>query len=358
MSTVAILGAGNGAHAMAGHLGMRGFAVRLYNRFEEEIAPMQERGGVEVEGAVQGFGPVELVSTDIAPVLDGAEVIMVVVPAFVHRFMAETCAPYLQDGQVIVLNPGRTGGAMEFRKVLEEKGCRARVYVAEAQTLIYACRISGPARVRIAGIKQRVPLAALPATDTPYVLEKVTSLYPQFVPAANVLETSLDNIGAIFHPAATILNANRIEAGEDFEFYRGMTPSVTRVMEAVDKERLAVCRAFGVEALSAANWLVSAYEGVTGRNLYECIQSNKAYAGIKAPKTLKVRYLTEDVPTGLVPIVSLAKVAGLSAPISESLINIAGALLGVDFWETGRTPARLGIEGMTVEEIIRYVEGR
>jgi len=246
---------------------------------------------------------------------------------------------------------------MEFRKVLEEKGCKARVYVAEAQTLVYACRISGPARVRITGIKQRVPLAALPATDTPYVLEKVTPLYPQFVPAANVLETSLDNIGAVFHPATTVLNANRIEAGEDFEFYRGMTPSVTRVMEVIDSERLAVCQAFGVRVQSAADWLASAYDGITGQTLYERIQSNRAYAGIKAPKSLRVRYLTEDVPTGLVPIVSLAKLAGLSAPVSESIINIAGALLDVDFWQTGRTPARLGIEGMTVEKIIRYVNG-
>ncbi|HID87154.1 MAG TPA: NADP transhydrogenase subunit alpha, partial [Anaerolineae bacterium] len=54
---VAILGAGNGAHAMAGHLGMKGFPIRLYNKFEEEIVAMRERGGVTMEGAVEGFGP-------------------------------------------------------------------------------------------------------------------------------------------------------------------------------------------------------------------------------------------------------------------------------------------------------------
>jgi len=316
---------------------------------------MRERGGVEVEGAVTGFGPLQMVTTDIAAVIRDVDVIMVVVPAFVHRFMAEICAPHLQDGQVIVLNPGRTGGALEFRRALREKGCRARVYVAEAQTLVYACRISGPARVRIMGIKKQVPLAALPAVDTKHVMEVLGALYPQFTPATNVLETSLDNIGAVFHPATTVLNANRIEAGEDFEFYRGMTPAVTQVMEAVDRERLAVGRAFGVHLLSAAEWLPSAYQGITGETLYERIQSNHAYAGIKAPRSLRVRYLIEDVPTGLVPIVSLARLAGLEAPVSEAITNIAGALLGTDFWQTGRTLARLGLEGMSIQEIIQYV---
>ena len=169
-SKVAILGAGNGAHAMAGHLALKGFTVRLYNKFEEEIVHMREQGGVTVEGAVEGFGRLELVTTDIASVLDGACAIMVVVPAFVHHFMAEVCAPHLQDGQVVILNPGRTGGTLEFANVLREKGVTAQVKVAEAQTLIYACRISGPARVMIHGIKKRVPLATLPATDTPAVV--------------------------------------------------------------------------------------------------------------------------------------------------------------------------------------------
>ena len=105
---VAILGAGNGAHAMAGHLSMQGAPVRLYNRFEEEIVAMREQGGVTVEGAVEGFGPLELVTTDPAPVVGWADVLMVVVPAFAHRLIAETCALHLRDGQILILNPGRS----------------------------------------------------------------------------------------------------------------------------------------------------------------------------------------------------------------------------------------------------------
>ena len=354
---VAILGAGNGAHAMAGHLALKGFPVKLYNKFEHEITAMRERGGVQVEGVVEGFGSLELITTDIAPVIADADIIMVVVPAFAHRFMAEVCAPHLREGQIVVLNPGRTGGALEFARTLKEQGVRNRVLVAEAQTLVYACRISGPARVRISGIKKRVPLAALPASDTPAVLEVARRLYPQFCPAANVLETGLDNIGAVFHPTTVVLNANRIEAGEDFDFYRGMTPTVVSLLELIDEERTAVARAYGVNVESAKDWLAKTYEGVTGDTLYERIQSTKAYQGIKAPKTLNMRYITEDIPTGLVPIVSFGQVAGLESPASRAIVDICCGLHRRDYWAEGRTVENLGLDGMGVEEIVSYVNG-
>jgi len=352
---VAIVGGGNGAHAMAGHLAMKGHTVRLYSAFPQEIRAMQEAGGVFVEGAVEGFGRLDAVSADPAAVIPWAEVIMVVVPAFAHRPLAETLAPHLRDGQVLLLNPGRTGGALEVAAVLKRMEVRADVVVGEAQTLIYACRISGPARVRVLGLKRAVPVAALPATQNDRLLSRVTPLFPEFCAAQNVLETSLDNIGAVFHPATMVLNANRIEAGDDFDFYQGMTPMVTKTLEAVDAERLAVAQAYGVATESAADWLLKAYDGVRGNTLYERIQSNRAYAGIKAPKSLNVRYITEDVPTGLVPIAAFGKAAGIPMRTCEGIIDLCCTLLGRDFWAEGRNLENLGLAGMDREAILRYV---
>jgi opine dehydrogenase len=102
--------------------------------------------------------------------------------------------------------------------------------------------------------------------------------------------------------------------------------------------------------------LSQAYEGVHGDSLYERIQSNEAYRGIKAPQTLRTRYLTEDVPCGLVPIVALARRAGLETPASHGVVDLACALLGRDFWSEGRTLGQLGLAGLSVEEIKRFVE--
>ncbi len=354
---IAILGAGNGAHAFAGDLALRGYPVRLYNKFAHEIADLQNARGVTCEGVVEGFGALELVTTDIAPVIANADIIFVVVPANAHAFMAQACAPYLRDDQVIILNPGRTGGALEFRNVLREHGTTARVLVAEAQTLLYTCRIAAPARVRISMVKREVTLAALPARDTAHVLARVNPLFPQFVAAADVLETGLDNIGAMFHPTTTILSVGRIESGRPFEFYRDLTPSIARLIEVMDAERLALARALGVQAQSACEWLARSYDGITGDTLYERIQSNAAYRGIAAPRAIDVRYLWEDVPTGLVPMVALGRIANVPMPTCEGLANVACALLGRDFWREGRNARQLGIEGMKIAEVKRLVMG-
>lgn len=354
---IAILGAGNGAHAFAGDLALRGYAVRLYNKFENEITVLQNARSVTCEGVIEGVGALELVTTDIAPVIADADFIFVVVPANAHAFMAEACAPHLRDDQVIILNPGRTGGALEFRNILRERSVTARVVVAEAQTLLYTCRISGPARVRISMVKREVTLAALPARDTARVLERLHPLFPQFVAANDVLETGLDNIGAMFHPPTTILSVGRIESGAPFEFYRDMTPSIARFIETMDAERLAVARAFSVRAQSASEWLARSYDGITGDTLYERIQSNAAYRGIAAPRSIDTRYIWEDVPTGLVPMVALGHIAQMPMPACEGLINVACALVGRDFWSEGRNARRLGIEGMDVTGVKRLVVG-
>ena len=155
---------------------------------------------------------------------------MVVTPSSAHADVAAACAAHLSDGQIVVLNPGRTCGAIEFTKVLRDNGCTADVTVAETGTFIYASRSDGPAQARIFRIKEAVPLAALPASRTPRVLETLCTAYPQFIDGGNVLKTSLDNMGAIFHPALTLLNAGWIEATHgNFQFYvDGVTPSVAR----------------------------------------------------------------------------------------------------------------------------------
>ncbi|MBI4787821.1 MAG: NAD/NADP octopine/nopaline dehydrogenase family protein [Chloroflexi bacterium] len=354
---IAVLGAGNGAHAFAGDLALRGYAVRLYNKFAHEIGDLQNTRGVTCEGVVAGFGALELATTDIAPVIADADLIFIVVPANAHAFMAETCAPHLRDGQIIVLNPGRTGGALEFRSVLKQLNVTASALVAEAQTLLYTCRLSGPARVRISSVKKQVALAAFPACDTAPVLARLNPLYPQFVAAADVLETGLDNIGAMFHPTTTILSAGRIESGVAFEFYRDMTPSIARMIEVMDAERLAVAHAYGVNAQSAGEWLARSYDGIAGDTLYQRIQSNAAYRGIAAPRSLDTRYIWEDVPTGLVPMVALARVAGVEMPACAGLVNIACALHRRDYWEEGRNTRRLAIEGLNIAQVKAMVSG-
>lgn len=356
-----VMGAGHGGTAMAAHLSRLGFTVHLYNRSPDRLEPIRAQGGVEIGGPglkeeYHGFAPIEIVTTDAGEALEGADMVMVVTPANGHTFMAERCAPHLTENQMVVLHPGRTGGALEFRHVLlTQGGCEAAI-IAEAQTLVYAARCNNPGQVTIYGVKSSVPVAAIPAHSTPKVVRRLRAAYPQFVPGDNVMKTSLDNIGAIFHPAITVLNAGRIEATHgEFDYYTdGVTPSVARVLEALDAERVAVAEEMGFRAMSAREWLYVAYSAA-GPDLYSAMMSNPGYMGIRAPLTIFHRYIEEDVPMSLVPIASLGQHLGVPTPAIREVIHLAGLMHGCDFWKTGRTVGRLGLGRLSIPQIRHLV---
>jgi opine dehydrogenase len=354
-----VIGAGHGGKAMAAHLALMGFPVTLYNRTPDNVVAVKARNAIQLnsyEGGPHGLAKLALVTSDMAEALAEAQVVMVVVPSSAHADVAARMAPHLHQGQIVLLNPGRTGGAMEFAKVLSGHDCTADVTIAEAETFIYASRSDGPAEARIFRIKDAVPLAALPATRTKEVLSALEPAYPQFIDGENVLHTGLNNMGAVFHPALTLLNAGRIEStlGE-FQFYiDGVTPAVGRVLEVLDRERVTVAAALGLRARTGLEWLKMAYDA-TGEDLTGAIHNQPGYRGIMAPRTLHHRYLFEDVPMSLVPMVALAQRYGVSVRGMDSIIRLACFVHRTDYWRRGRTLDRLGIERWSVSELTQYV---
>jgi opine dehydrogenase len=354
-----VIGAGHGGKAMAGHLALMGFRVTLYNRTAERVAAIKSRHGIDLEsydGGPHGFGRVAAVTSDMGEALAGADLVMVVVPSSAHADIARAAASHLRDGQIVVLHPGRTLGAIEFHKVLCDQGCRADVTLAEAETFIYASRSDGPAQARIFRIKEAVPVAALPAQRTPQVLEALAPAYPQFIDGISVLHTGLNNMGAIFHPALTLLNVGWIESTHgDYQFYiEGVTPSVARVLEVLDRERVTVAAAVGIRARTALEWLKMAYDA-NGEDLNEAIHNQQGYYGIKAPSTLNHRYIFEDVPMSLVPIAALGQHYGVSVRGMDAIIRLACIIHRTDYWRRGRTLDKLGIDRLSVSELTQFV---
>ena len=354
----AIIGAGHGGKAMAAHLALMGFDVALYNRSPQRIAAIQELGGIDLdgEGVPHGFGRLALITTDIAQAVQHAKTIMVVLPSSAHAEIAENLAPHLQDGQIIVLHPGRTCGAIEFAGILRQQNCQADVTISEAETFLYASRTDGPVQAHIFRVKEAVPLAALPANRTPQVLAAIREAYPQYIDGGNVLQTGLNNMGAIFHPALSLLNSGWIESTHgDYQFYiDGVTPSVAHVLEALDRERVTVAAALGIRARTALEWINLAYD-TSGEDLHEAIHNQPGYYGIKAPPTLNHRYIFEDVPMSLVPIASLGQRYGVSVRGRDAIIRLACITHRTDYWRRGRTVDKLGIQGLSVSELTQYV---
>ena len=163
-------------------------------------------------------------------------------------------------------------------------------------------------------------------------------------------------MGAIFHPALTILNTGWIEFTHgDYQFYiDGASPSVAKVLSTLDRERVTVASSLGIRARTALEWLKLAYD-TSGEDLHEAIHNQPGYYGIKAPPTLNHRYIFEDVPMSLVPIASLGGRYGVSVRGMDAIIRLACVIHHTDYWRRGRTIDKLGIDNLSVGELTRYV---
>ncbi|MFH1445703.1 MAG: NAD/NADP octopine/nopaline dehydrogenase family protein [Nanoarchaeota archaeon] len=342
----AILGLGNGGHAFASHLTLAGKNVSVYDRNPEKIAAVRELGGIYVEGEIEGFAPIERLSCDLDETISDADIIMVVTTADAHYDMAKKMSPYLRDDQIVVLNPGRTGGVFEFEKALG----KTKPIIAETSSLIYVCRSHEPGNVRISKVKNNIILASRRREDSYIVSDALSDVYPQ-IKVGGIFECSFSNIGAVFHPTVLLSNRDRLEEG--FDFYReGVTRDVEMRIEAVDRERVDVAKALGVDVLPIKDWLTFSYGIRNGVPLRIMIDRNPAYKNLPAPRTLNVRYITEDVPTGLVPISEFGKLLDVKTPTIDVLIAEASEVMKIDFRKTGRTLEKMGFNNNGLEYML------
>ena len=336
MLKFAIIGAGAGGQSMAAILTSKGYIAKLYDIDKEKIHRLQELKTIKVTGVIACEAAPAVITDRIDEVMDDVDVIMVVSTTDAHRSIAYACKPYLKDGQIVMLNPGHCGGALEIANILRgEDGCGKDLIIAEAGDLMYGCRSYEVGNILHTGLKVHVPVATLPASDIDRLMKVLGPIFPCLQPAANVLETSLNNSNPISHGPLALFNITRMENGEDFLLFgTGVTPRVARFMEKIDRERVAVVRACGVSAPTELEMLNSFWPEPQ-ESLYNVLHNTPAYSVTKGPRTLDHRYLTEDLPYGLVPYVRLGRKLGVETPCLEALIGMFGLYMDQDYFQQG-----------------------
>ncbi len=350
MTTIAILGAGNGGFAAAAHLATEGHRPQLYNRSEDTIAAIGERGGIRHSGVLgEGTADVPVITTDLSRALEGADLLMVCLPALALSGVANALADHLDGSRPLVLNPGATGGALAVRRTLRATGCETIPPIAETNTLTYIARKQSEDHVHVSALVDNVRCAALPPTAREEAIEPFRELYPTLTPVSSPLHTALSNVNAVLHPPGIVLSAAWIEhTGGDFRFYYDAgTPAVASVMADLDEERLAIADALGLDVdpfplMFADIGSTSQAAGESG-SFHRMLKESEPNKSIMAPDSVDHRYFDEDIPFGLVPMAELGRWAGVETPVIDSLVTIAGSVNGTDYRETGWTLSDLGI---------------
>jgi opine dehydrogenase len=351
--SVAVIGAGDAGKALAATLAAGSAEVTLFARGEEPLRPL--RGGLVLQRPEQAEERVAFarLTTNLDEAVRGVDTVFIVTNSTAHAELGARLARCLSARQLVVLVPGHTGGALDFRSAWLRSGGDPALRVAETQALPFVCRSPDATTVKILQQKRRVRLACLPGRESAAVVDRLRRLLPELEPAASTLALGFDNMTAVIQPCLLLFNAARIEHGEEFSIYRGgISPSTARVMQALDEERLAIAAAYGIEAQAASAWLGESY-GARGAALYERLLDTEGYAAISAPGTLEHRFLREHVPMGTVPIAELGALARQRAPLLNALISLASALLGTDLRHGGRRLERLGLAGHTVQDVAR-----
>ncbi|MDX1709039.1 MAG: NAD/NADP octopine/nopaline dehydrogenase family protein [Desulfobacterales bacterium] len=353
---IAVLGSGNGGCAVAFDCAAQGHQVRLFDfeQFPETIKAVQNNGGIHCEGELEGFQPVASAGHEAEKALDGADIIYAVGPAYSTRPFGEACKPYLKQGQIVIVCPSSCGGSIEFKNGAGLDLRDEDIVIAETSTLPYAVRLLEPGKIRIFNkLKGGLFLAAVPAQLTPYVLEQVRDVYPTMIAAKNILQTSLQNGNPVIHPTITLMNVARIERTKgDFDFYHeGVTPAVGRLIEAVDKERIAIGKKLGVNVIPDPE--LGVMQGYMTEATYDSgFITSPGFAGVKAQSSLDYRYFNEDVGYGLGFLQKLAEQIGVATPVMSAVIALVSVLMNRDYEaEAPRTMETLSLSKKSPEEL-------
>ena len=259
-----------------------------------------------------------MVTTDIEKALKNVDLILLTAPVFAHELFVDACLPYFEDGQVFLTETAYFA-CLRFAKKVKQTG--KRVIMAEMNQSPYTCAKKSPSHVFIDAKRSGAFIAAIPSSVS--VMEKLgplTSVYPGLAQARNVMQTSLDNMNWIAHPPITLLHRGLIERSEDYylPLRDALPPSVIRLMEALERDRIELGRAFGIDLLPIKH----TFE-MGGDTLEDALRLSTEFETFGYDyKNGSCKYLMEDLYYALPPIVSIADQADVPVPAMSAMLKL------------------------------------
>lgn len=356
MENITVLGGGNLAQTCAGDLSLAGYKVTICDlpQFRDRIEPILKHGGIEMTGkARNGMAELDKVTTKVNQAVDGADLTLIAVPAFAHRVFAYACLPYLESSQIVVLL-GKGGSSLEFSKVKKELGIKENIIIGDTNTCPYGTRLVGPAHVNVFSTVKMFQASAFPSKNNDIIYNALKEIYKPVISANHVIETLLNDVNALLHPAPLIMSASYIEDSKVL-WKQCLTHSALKVIHAVDNERIKIGDALGLELPPFEKLYFNTGYSTRNGSLEETLMSAVGLDFLKAPSDMNHRYIKEDVPYGLVPWSEISDLLGIKTRMIDSLITIASTISDAEYWNMGRTNEKMGISGLNCDQLLDYV---
>lgn len=356
---IAVLGAGNSGCALASDYAARGHEVTLIktssSMHEDNFAYLEKNGG---EMIMDEFGTetrcrIAHLSRDISD-MQGKEVVLLCTQTGYHKAVLQRVMPKLVAGQILLIVPGYLSTAYAIAA-----DCVDGVIIAEAESNFIDGRISDMGRFKVGFRNVRNPVGIYPAAACDKAMAVLAKLGTPFTLLESVVEAALHNPNMIVHTVGAVMSIPRIEAtkGDYCMYHEVFTPSVWAILEALDAEKMNVLTKLGYEPLpyvEACKFRNSLDEARSGKEVFFEYASMPTRA--KGPVCVDSRYISEDVPQGLVLLESMGKTLNVPTPVCSALIELATAALGRDMRAEGRSIDRLGEDN--IRAILADATGR
>lgn len=348
MKDIAVIGGGGTAIMMATDLTLKGHRVVLCDQewHSKKLKALMEHGNeVHMTGANgTGTATISKITLDVEEALAGAEVVLISAMALRHESVTDWISPYLHNGQTVIFSAGNCGSFL-----LKKKLGGKNILVGEMQGNIYPCRLIETNVVTTAFSYKEKGVAAFPGKDTPALVEALSPVYPCHG-VKNIFEATLNSPNVSIHLAGTIMGLAKLETTEDFRLYRdGLSPSVEKIIGAVEAEKAAVMDKIGYTCARAVGQ-------ITNLMAYDRFPELDAFRQLAGPFSAHDRYIVEDAHAGNSLLLSLARANDVETPLLAGLITMASVLNDRDFYKNGITLENLGLVGKTMPEIDAYLE--
>lgn len=347
--TVGIIGAGAIAFGAAAFLENAGHKPILWSPSGEGTKRLAAGEKLVAKGAIEGtFQPgVASSATDLA---ERSDVLMIALPGYGHKGVMDAVAPYIRGDQVVLISSHASFGALYLSRLLARRGIV--VPIVAWGTTVTTGRRPSPVEASVNTVRSKVDICTVPASRSAEGLTVCRKLFgDRFVEREGLLAIALSNLNPQNHLGIALCNMTRMEHGENWGQGLNVTPNVGRLLEALDLERLAIAEVLGLSVRTIFEHFHLSFhvpvDNISNMNQ----QMHREGRGGVGPATADSRYVTEDVPYGLLATVKLGTLTGRHAKLHQAGVEIFSALYGRDFFSENELLGALDLDSMSLDEL-------